>query len=100
MHGLVYRVLNLILVHQKTKQDRADFEAIARQIGPYKLSLHSGSDKLSMYPALARATRGRLRAPAWLWRNLCNIPGIQPVAGRRVLAEYFLRQTGGVRRLA
>jgi len=33
MHGLVYRVLNLILVHQKTKQDRADFEAIARQIG-------------------------------------------------------------------
>jgi len=33
MHGLVYRVLNLILVHQKTKQDRADFEAIARRIG-------------------------------------------------------------------
>lgn len=30
MHGLVYRVLNLILVHQKTKQDRADFEEIAR----------------------------------------------------------------------
>jgi hypothetical protein len=25
--------LNLILVHQKTKQDRADFEAIARQVG-------------------------------------------------------------------
>jgi hypothetical protein len=33
MHGLVYRGLNLILVHQKTKQDRADFEAIARLIG-------------------------------------------------------------------
>jgi hypothetical protein len=33
MHGLVYRVLNLILVHQKTKQDRGDFEAIARLIG-------------------------------------------------------------------
>ena len=28
-------------------------------LGPYKLSLHSGSDKLSMYPALARATKGR-----------------------------------------
>ena len=31
---------------------------IAREIGPYKLSLHSGSDKISMYPALARATQG------------------------------------------
>lgn len=37
----------------------ADHAAIAEQLGPYKLSLHSGSDKLSMYPALARATKGR-----------------------------------------
>ncbi|MEQ8787954.1 MAG: tagaturonate epimerase family protein [Pirellulaceae bacterium] len=36
-----------------------DHAAIAEVLGPYKLSLHSGSDKLSMYPALARATRGR-----------------------------------------
>jgi len=27
-------------------------------LGPYKLSLHSGSDKISIYPSLARATRG------------------------------------------
>ena len=27
--------------------------AIAELVGPYKLSLHSGSDKLSIYPALA-----------------------------------------------
>lgn len=33
--------------------------AIAELLGPYKLSLHSGSDKLSMYPAFARATKGR-----------------------------------------
>lgn len=33
--------------------------AIAELLGPYKLSLHSGSDKLSMYAALARATKGR-----------------------------------------
>ncbi len=33
--------------------------AIAESLGPYKLSLHSGSDKLSMYPALAQATQGR-----------------------------------------
>lgn len=36
-----------------------DHSAIAEELGPYKLSLHSGSDKLSMYPALARATKGR-----------------------------------------
>src|SRR5258706_4285204 len=28
-------------------------------LGPYKLSLHSGSDKLSIYTAFARQTRGR-----------------------------------------
>ena len=36
----------------------ADHAALARQLGPYKLSLHSGSDKLAMYAMLARATRG------------------------------------------
>ena len=36
-----------------------DHAAIAELLGPYKLSLHSGSDKLSIYPALARATNGR-----------------------------------------
>lgn len=32
--------------------------AIARQFGPYKLSLHSGSDKYSVYPIAMRQTRG------------------------------------------
>ena len=36
-----------------------DHAAIAAQLGPYKLSLHSGSDKLSMYTVFARATKGR-----------------------------------------
>jgi len=36
-----------------------DHAAISNEIGPYKLSLHSGSDKISMYPSLARATRGQ-----------------------------------------
>ncbi len=35
-----------------------DHAAIARELGPYKLSLHSGSDKLSMYGLFAKATRG------------------------------------------
>ena len=45
--------------------DREGFEktlrqhaAIARQLGGYKLSLHSGSDKLSIYDVFARETRG------------------------------------------
>jgi len=32
--------------------------AIARYFGPYKLSLHSGSDKFSIYPFIAHATNG------------------------------------------
>lgn len=38
--------------------DLAAHAAIARQLGPYKLSLHSGSDKFSVYPIAARLTRG------------------------------------------
>ena len=45
--------------------DLATFEAsfkqhaaVARALGPYKLSLHSGSDKFSIYPITARHTRG------------------------------------------
>jgi hypothetical protein len=37
----------------------SDHAAIAELLGPYKLSLHSGSDKLSIYPAFARLTKGR-----------------------------------------
>jgi hypothetical protein len=38
--------------------DFAIHAAIARHFGPYKLSLHSGSDKYSIYPAAVRQTRG------------------------------------------
>jgi hypothetical protein len=36
-----------------------DHNGISELVGPYKLSLHSGSDKISMYTAFARATKGR-----------------------------------------
>jgi len=37
--------------------------AVARHFGPYKLSLHSGSDKFSIYPIVARLSRaGRARS--------------------------------------
>lgn len=38
--------------------DFAVHAAIARHYGPYKLSLHSGSDKFSVYPIAVRHTRG------------------------------------------
>ena len=39
------------------EKDFAGHAAIARQFGPYKLSLHSGSDKFSIYPIAARLSR-------------------------------------------
>jgi hypothetical protein len=36
----------------------AKHAAIARVLGPYKLSIHSGSDKFSIYPIIARLTEG------------------------------------------
>ncbi len=49
------------------KGDLAEFEArlrdhveIARHYGPYKISLHSGSDKFGVYPIVARVTDGLL----------------------------------------
>lgn len=38
--------------------DVAVHAAIARRLGPYRLSVHSGSDKFSVYPAIFRRTRG------------------------------------------
>jgi hypothetical protein len=38
--------------------DLAKHAAIARVLGPYKLSIHSGSDKFSIYPIVARLTDG------------------------------------------
>jgi hypothetical protein len=40
------------------EQDIAGHAAIARHFGPYKLSLHSGSDKFSIYRIAAEQTHG------------------------------------------
>ncbi len=40
------------------EHDFAMHAAIARTFGPYKLSLHSGSDKFSLYPIAVRQSRG------------------------------------------
>jgi tagaturonate epimerase len=36
----------------------ADHAEIAKHYGPYKISVHSGSDKFAIYPAVARITQG------------------------------------------
>ncbi len=43
---------------QALQADLAGHAAIARAFGPYKLSLHSGSDKFSVYPLIVSATQG------------------------------------------
>lgn len=43
---------------KQLERSLADHAQLARMLGPYKLSLHSGSDKLSLYPLLAKATNG------------------------------------------
>ena len=40
------------------RADLAGHAAIARALGPYKLSLHSGSDKFSVYPIIVEAAGG------------------------------------------
>jgi hypothetical protein len=42
------------------ERDFAGHAAIARSLGPYKLSLHSGSDKFSIYDIAAQHARGLL----------------------------------------
>ncbi|WP_437223831.1 tagaturonate epimerase family protein [Planctomicrobium sp. SH661] len=41
------------------ERSMGEHAAVARSMGPYKISLHSGSDKLSMYGLLARKTQGQ-----------------------------------------
>jgi hypothetical protein len=57
---------------------RRDFEIhaqLARALGPYKLSLHSGSDKFSTYPLIAEATRGvvHLKTAGTSWAEALRV---------------------------
>jgi len=40
------------------RADLAGHAQVTRALGPYKLSLHSGSDKFSVYPLIVEAARG------------------------------------------
>jgi tagaturonate epimerase len=69
-----------------------DFEIhaqIARALGPYKLSLHSGSDKFSTYPLIAEATNGlvHLKTAGTSWAEALRLIAYNdPDLMREVLA--------------
>ena len=68
--------------------------AIARRCGPYKLSIHSGSDKFSIYPLIARHTRGLVHlktAGTSYLEALRAISGIDPRLFRDILDFSFER---------
>ena len=70
---------------------RHDFEIhaqLARALGPYKLSLHSGSDKFSTYPLIAEATQGvvHLKTAGTSWAEALRvIASNDPDLMRRIL---------------
>ena len=69
--------------------DLARHAAIARALGPYKLSIHSGSDKFSVYPLFARHTAGLVHlktAGTSYLEALRAIAGVDPAFFRDILA--------------
>ncbi|MGI8458584.1 MAG: tagaturonate epimerase family protein [Propionibacteriaceae bacterium] len=57
---------------------KRDFEihaGLARALGPYKLSLHSGSDKYSTYPLITEATQGmvHLKTAGTSWAEALRV---------------------------
>ncbi|MCC7358547.1 MAG: hypothetical protein IT317_03670 [Anaerolineales bacterium] len=69
--------------------DFARHAAIARQLGPYKLSLHSGSDKFSIYATAARLTQGLVHlktAGTSYLEALRTVAALDPALFREVYA--------------
>ena len=69
--------------------DLAGHAAVAQALGPYKLSLHSGSDKFSVYPLACAAAGGMLHlktAGTSLLEGLRTLAQVEPGLFRRMLA--------------
>ncbi len=72
--------------------DLAQHAAVARVLGPYKLSLHSGSDKFSIYPIFAEQTSGVLHlktAGTSYLEALRTIAGVKPALFRDIYRLAF-----------
>ena len=78
------------------RADVAVHAAIARAFGPYKISLHSGSDKFSIYDMMATETRGLVHlktAGTSYLEALRAIAQVSPALFRRIYA--FSRERYG-----
>jgi hypothetical protein len=67
----------------------AKHAAIARVVGPYKLSIHSGSDKFSIYPIIARLSDGLVHlktAGTSYLEGLRAVAQVDPALFREILA--------------
>ncbi|MFW5729597.1 MAG: tagaturonate epimerase family protein, partial [Spirochaetota bacterium] len=68
---------------------------IARTFGDYKISVHSGSDKLSVFPSIGRRTNGRfhLKTAGTSWLEAIRVVArTEPTLYRRVhekALEYY-----------
>lgn len=70
------------------RDDLAGHAAIARALGPYKLSLHSGSDKFSVYPIISELTHGMVHlktAGTSYLEALRVIAAVDPALFREIL---------------
>jgi hypothetical protein len=71
------------------KAELAKHAAIARASGPYKLSIHSGSDKFSIYPVIAELTGGLVHlktAGTSYLEALRTVAQVDPSFFREILA--------------
>lgn len=67
---------------------------LARAHGGYKISVHSGSDKFSIYPMIARATEGRfhLKTAGTSWMEAVRVIALKDPALFRELCEFVRGQ--------
>ena len=66
----------------------AEHVAVMRTVGPYKLSIHSGSDKFSIYPIVAELTEGLVHlktAGTSYLEALRAVAGTEPALFREIL---------------
>lgn len=68
--------------------------AIARHVGPYKLSLHSGSDKFSIYEIAARHTNGLLhvKTAGTSYLEALRVVALRDAALFREILAFALRR--------
>ncbi|MBN1564234.1 MAG: hypothetical protein JXA10_10370, partial [Anaerolineae bacterium] len=74
------------------EQDFAVHAEIARQLGPYKMSIHSGSDKFSIYPIIARHTGQyvHLKTAGTSWLEALRVLAIHDVPLFREMLAYAM----------